>query len=52
MGLINDIPTVGELISRIVSEAEDIITGRLAGMVKPAPRRESARLILRRALQR
>ena len=34
MGLINDIPTVGELVSRIVSEAEDIITGRLAGMVR------------------
>ena len=33
MGLINDIPTVAELVSRMVSEAEDIITGRLAGMV-------------------
>ena len=33
MGLINDIPTVGDLVSRIVSEAEEIITGRLAGMV-------------------
>ncbi len=33
MGLINDIPTCGELVSRIVSEAEEIITGRLAGMV-------------------
>ena len=33
MGLINDIPTVGELVSRIVAEAEQIITGRLAGMV-------------------
>ena len=36
MGLINDIPTVGELISRIVNEAEDIIAGRLAGMVEPS----------------
>jgi nitronate monooxygenase len=33
MGLINDIPTVGDLVSRIVSEAEGLITGRLAGMV-------------------
>lgn len=36
MGLINDIPTCGELISRIVNEAEDIIAGRLAGMVEPS----------------
>jgi nitronate monooxygenase len=33
MGLIDDIPTCAELISRIVSEAEDIITARLGGMV-------------------
>jgi nitronate monooxygenase len=33
MGLIHDIPTVGDLVSRIVDEAQDIITGRLAGMV-------------------
>ena len=33
MGLIHDIPTCGELVSRMVSEAEEIITGRLAGMV-------------------
>jgi nitronate monooxygenase len=33
MGLINDIPTVGELVSRIVSEAEDLITGRLGRMI-------------------
>ena len=33
MGLINDIPTVGELVSRMVSEAESLISGRLAGMV-------------------
>ncbi len=32
-GLINDIPTCAELISRIVSEAEEIITGRLGGMI-------------------
>ena len=33
MGLINDIPTVDELVSRMVTEAEGLITGRLAGMV-------------------
>lgn len=32
-GLIHDVPTVRELIDRIVSEAEAIIRGRLAGMV-------------------
>lgn len=32
-GLIHDIPTCEELISRIVREAEEIIQGRLAGMV-------------------
>ncbi|MCE0762747.1 nitronate monooxygenase family protein [Pseudonocardia kujensis] len=31
--LIHDIPTCEELITRIVRDAEDIITGRLAGMV-------------------
>ena len=35
MGLINDIPTVGDLVSRIVEEAEELITGRLADMVEP-----------------
>lgn len=32
-GLIDDIPTVRELVSRMVSEAESIITGRLAHTV-------------------
>jgi len=32
-GLIHDIPTCAELIHRIVREAEEIIAGRLAGMV-------------------
>lgn len=32
-GLINDIPTVGELVSRIAREASEIISGRLAAMV-------------------
>ena len=36
MGLINDIPTVGELVSRMVGEAEDLIAGRLADMVAPS----------------
>jgi NAD(P)H-dependent flavin oxidoreductase YrpB (nitropropane dioxygenase family) len=33
-GLIHDIPTVKELVDRIVSEAEDLIRGRLSGMVR------------------
>jgi nitronate monooxygenase len=32
-GLIHDVPTVRELIDRIMSEAEEIIRGRLGGMV-------------------
>ncbi len=32
-GLINDIPTCAELIGRIVSDAEAIIRGRMAGML-------------------
>ena len=35
MGLINGIPTVGDLVSRIVEEAEELITCRLADMVEP-----------------
>jgi nitronate monooxygenase len=35
-GLINDIPTVGELVRRIVTEAVEIIDGRLAAMTMPA----------------
>lgn len=34
MGLINDIPTCDELVSRMVSEAEEIILGRLGNMVE------------------
>ncbi|MFV9633830.1 NAD(P)H-dependent flavin oxidoreductase, partial [Mycobacterium neumannii] len=34
MGLINDIPTCGDLVSRIVDEAEEIISGRLAGALQ------------------
>lgn len=32
-GLIHDIPSVQDLVDRIVSEAEDLIRGRLAGML-------------------
>ncbi len=32
-GLIHDIPTTKDLVDRIISEAEDLIRGRLAGMV-------------------
>ncbi|OBB47409.1 nitronate monooxygenase family protein [Mycobacterium sp. 852002-51961_SCH5331710] len=34
MGLIEDIPTAGELVSRIVAEAEETITKRLAGALR------------------
>ena len=40
MGLINDIPTCGELVSRIVADAEELITERLADMVDVVGRRE------------
>ncbi len=36
-GLIHDIPTCEELISRIVRDAENIITGRLANMLGKQP---------------
>ena len=32
-GLINDIPTVKELIDRIMQQADDIIRGRLEGFL-------------------
>ncbi|HBM89528.1 MAG TPA: nitronate monooxygenase, partial [Rhodobiaceae bacterium] len=35
-GLIHDVPTCGELISRIVTEAEAIIASRLGGMTGKA----------------
>jgi NADH:quinone reductase (non-electrogenic) len=38
-GLIHDVPTAGELVARIVAEAEEIVTQRLAGMVAGAPAR-------------
>jgi NADH:quinone reductase (non-electrogenic) len=36
VGLINDIPTVQELIDRIMEEAEQLIAQRLAGFLEPA----------------
>jgi NADH:quinone reductase (non-electrogenic) len=36
MGLIDDIPTVAELVSRIVAEADELITGRLSDMIEPS----------------
>ncbi|TRW79626.1 nitronate monooxygenase [Mycolicibacterium sp. 018/SC-01/001] len=36
MGLIDDIPGAGEVVRRMVTEAEDIIAGRLAGLLSPA----------------
>ena len=36
-GLIHDIPTAGELIARIMAEAEMIIAGRLASMLGAEP---------------
>jgi hypothetical protein len=42
MGLIDDIPTCAELISRIVGDAEKLIKERLGEMIAPAePRRRS-----------
>jgi nitronate monooxygenase len=40
-GLIHDIPSCAELVSRIIREAETIIESRLEGMMSPA-RREAA----------
>jgi len=36
VGLINDIPTVQELMDRIMDEAEQLITRRLSGFLEPA----------------
>ncbi len=40
MGLINDIPTCDELVSRIVDDAEELITEKLAEMVGESARRK------------
>ena len=34
MGLIDDVPSCDALVKRMVAEAEEIITGRLAGLVR------------------
>ena len=41
-GLIHDIPTCGDLIARIVAEAEAIIGGRLAGLAGARPAEQAA----------
>jgi len=41
-GLINDIPTCAELITRIVRDAEQIIRGRLEGMIQGGAKRGAA----------
>jgi NADH:quinone reductase (non-electrogenic) len=43
VGLINDVPSVKELIDRIMSEAEAIIRERLTGFLDGAPKRAAAR---------
>jgi nitronate monooxygenase len=41
-GLIHDIPTCAELISRIVRDAEQIIRGRLEAMIQGGAKRGAA----------
>lgn len=41
-GLIHDVPTVRALIDRIMTEAEALIRGRLAGLLEGAPARATA----------
>ena len=45
VGLINDVPTVKELIDRIMADAETIIRERLTGFLDAAPKRAMARAI-------
>jgi NADH:quinone reductase (non-electrogenic) len=45
VGLINDVPTVKELIERIMAEAEAIIRERLAGFLDGVPKRAAARAV-------
>lgn len=42
VGLIEDVPTVKELVDRIISEATEIVNGRLAGLLRPEPARVPA----------
>jgi NADH:quinone reductase (non-electrogenic) len=41
MGLVDDIPTVADLVARIVDEAEELIPARLTDMVQPRSKRTS-----------
>ena len=43
-GLIHDVPTVRELIDRIMDEAERLIRGRLAGLLGRDEARTSAKV--------
>ena len=45
VGLINDIPTVKELIDRIMAEAEQIIRQRLAGFLGSVEIKKPARAV-------
>jgi len=45
VGLINDVPTVKELIERIMADAEAIIRERLAGFLDGVPKRRAARAV-------
>jgi nitronate monooxygenase len=45
VGLINDIPTVKQLIDRIMAEAEQIIRGRLAGLLDDSKEKTPMRAI-------
>ena len=45
VGLINDVPTVKELIDRIMADVEAIIRERLTGFLDAAPKRATARAI-------
>jgi NADH:quinone reductase (non-electrogenic) len=45
VGLINEVPTVKELIDRIMADAETIIRERLTGFLDAAPKRAIARAI-------
>jgi nitronate monooxygenase len=45
VGLINDVPTVKELIDRIMTEAENLIRMRLIGFLDNAVSRHAARAV-------
>jgi len=45
VGLINDVPTVKELIDRTMVEAEGIIRQRLVGFLDGVPEKKRARAV-------